>query len=261
MLAAGARWIASRRFFRHGQRRRVNLILFEAHELAVPLPREDRRAAHILTVLRRGVGDTFDAGLVNGPRGKATLIAIEATTLTLTFHGETVPAQPDPITLIVGLPRPATARDILRETAALGVAAIHFVATEKGEPSYAQSTLWSSDEWRQLLLAGAAQAFDTRIPGVSHGKALAETIAALPMGSRRIALDNYEAPAALGRLELAKDSPVVVAIGSERGWSAAERATLRAEGFDLAHLGPRVLRVETATIAAVSIIRAKLGLM
>ena len=239
----------------------MNLILFEPHELAVPLPREDRRADHILTVLRRRVGDTFDAGLVNGPRGKATLLAIEATTLTLAFHGEIAPAQPDPITLIVGLPRPATARDILRESAALGVAAIHFVATEKGEPSYAQSTLWSSDEWRQLLLAGAAQAFDTRIPGVSHGQTLAGTIATLSPGSRRIALDNYESPAGLGQMELAQDSSVVVAIGSERGWSAAERGTLREGAFDFAHLGPRVLRVETATIAALSIIRAKLQLM
>ena len=239
----------------------MNLVLFEAHELAIPLPQEDRRAAHILTILRRRVGDTFDAGVVNGPRGKATLAAIGETTLSLTFKGDITPAPLDPLTLIVGLPRPATARDILREAATLGAAAIHFVATEKGEPSYGKSTLWSSGEWRQLLLTGAAQAFDTRIPEVSHGRSLVDTVAGLPEGSRRIALDNYEAPARFGQLEFSKEVPVAVAIGPERGWSAVERDKLRGSGFELAHLGARVLRVETAAIAAMAIIRAKLGLM
>jgi len=143
----------------------------------------------------------------------------------------------------------------------LGVAALHFVTTEKGEANYAKSTLWSSGEWRQLLLTGAAQAFDTRLPEVRHGRTLADAIAALRADSRRIALDNYEAPGALGRLEFSADRPVVVAIGPERGWSSSERDRLRAGRFDLAHLGARVLRVETAAIAALSIIRAKLHLM
>jgi len=116
--------------------RDVNLILFEPTEIATLLPRRDPRAAHILDVLRRRVGDTFDVGLVDGPRGKATLAAIGADVLTVTFAWETEAPRPlDPITLIIGLPRPQTARDILRDATALGVAALHFVTTEKSEAS------------------------------------------------------------------------------------------------------------------------------
>jgi 16S rRNA (uracil1498-N3)-methyltransferase len=248
----------------------VNLILFEPAETTAPLPRTDARAVHILDVLRRRVGDTFDCGLVNGPRGKATLAALDATALTLAFAWGAPPPPLDPITLVIGLPRPQTARDILRDATSLGVAALHFVTTEKGDPNYARSTLWSSGEWRRHLVIGAEQAFCTRLPEVSHGRPLAEIIADLPAfagatlaasekNSTRLALDNYESPSPLSAVAVAAGAPVALAFGPERGWSAAERDLLRARGFAFAHLGPRVLRAETACIAALSLVKARLG--
>ena len=237
----------------------MNLILFEPAELTAPLLRTDPRAVHLLKVLRRSPGDTFDAGLINGPRGKGTLAAVGEAALTLTFTwGQAAPA-PEPITLLIGLPRPQTARDILREATSLGAGALHFFRAEKGEASYAQSTLWSSGEWRRHLITGAEQAFDTRLPAVTHDSTLAEVISALPAFATRLALDNYESPQALSTVALA--SPVVLAFGPERGWSAAERDVLRANDFVFAHLGSRVLRSETAVIAALAVVRAKLGLL
>lgn len=240
----------------------VNLILFEPAELNQPLPRNDRRAVHLLTVLRRSVGDSFDAGVVNGPRGKATLAHVGANALTLAFVWESETPPPlDPIDLIVGLPRPQTARDILRDATTLGVASLHFVATEKGEPSYAQSPLWSSGEWRRQLVTGAEQAFATRLPAVTHGRPLSQILPGLPQPSTRLALDNYEAADRLGATEIPSGQPVLLAIGAERGWSPAERAAFRAHGFALVHLGARVLRTETAVTAALAVVRARLGLM
>ena len=241
----------------------MNLILFEPAEIERALPRSDRRARHILDVLRRGVGDTFDAGLINGARGKATLVAADSDGVTLRF-APTHPAQePAPITLVVGLPRPQTARDILRDATTLGVGTIHFVRTEKAEASYAQSTLWTSGEWRRHLIAGAEQAFDTRIPDVTHGRSLPDIVSTLPSApaATRLALDNYEAATTLGVCHVLDAKPVVLAVGSERGWSAAERTLLRDAGFELVHLGGRVLRTETACIAALSLLRAKLHLL
>jgi 16S rRNA (uracil1498-N3)-methyltransferase len=239
----------------------VNIILFSPQEVQLPLSGKDFRARHIIGVLRRKPGDTFDAGLINGPRGKAKLLAVGADgTLTLSFAWDETPSPLAPLRLLVGLPRPQTARDILREGTALGVAAMDFVRTERGEPSYARSTLWSSGEWESLLVAGAAQAFCTRLPVVHHGHTLGEAVDALPSTSTRLALDNYESPGPLGRATVTAGAPVVLAIGSERGWSAAERALLLRHGFLFVHLGERVLRTETACIAAVSLLRAKLGL-
>jgi len=242
----------------------VNLILFEPAELSRPLPRADRRAAHVLGVLRRQTGDTFDAGVIDGPRGTATLTAVGPETIAFTFVATQPPPPPEPVTLLVGLPRPQTARDILRDATTLGVRALHFDRTEKGEPSYAQSSLWTAGEWRRHILAGAEQAFATRLPRVTHGTALRDLLAdpaALPAGATRLALDNYEAPVALAAVPLAAAVPLVLALGSERGWSAAERTALRAAGFACVHLGARVLRTETAVVAALTLARARLGLL
>ena len=149
----------------------MNLILFESAETNSPLPRHDSRAAHIVDVLRRKVGDTVDTGLIGGPRGKATVTSISDETVGLTFAWEkSSPQAPALITLVVGLPRPQTVRKLLHSATELGVAAVHFVATEKSEPSYAQSKLWSSGEWRRHLLDAAQQAFDTHLPDISHGR-------------------------------------------------------------------------------------------
>ncbi|SDR87674.1 RNA methyltransferase, RsmE family [Opitutus sp. GAS368] len=237
----------------------MNIILFRSSEVELPLPRRDPRAQHILTVLRRRPGDTFDAGLVNGPRGKGTLVAVEEERLRITFSWGESPPPLNPLTLVIGLPRPQTARDILREATALGVAALHFIRTEKGEASYARSTLWTSGAWEECVISGAAQAFCTRLPEVSHGRTLAEVMATLPAGSARLALDNYESPAALSRTPAVAGQPVALALGAERGWSANERAQLRTGRFAFVHLGGRVLRTETACIAAVALLKAQRG--
>ncbi len=238
---------------------RLNLILFTTDEAARPLPLGDPRARHLLKTLRRQPGDSFDAGLVNGPRGRGRIESVGSAALLLSFEWGAAPPALPPLTLLIGLPRPQTARDILRDVTTLGVAEMHFVLTEKGEPSYARSSLWTGDEWRRLLVAGAQQAFDTRLPTVTHGHRMVDSLAALPAGGWRVALDNYEASAPLADCHLLDDKAVMLAIGPERGWSAEDRARLCEHGFTLVHLGPRVLRTETAVVAAVTLLKARLG--
>ena len=239
----------------------MNLVLFDAAELSAPLPRTDPRAKHILDVLRRREGDAVDVGLVNGPCGKATLSVLGPDALTFAFTWGPVPAPLPATVLLIGLPRPQTARDILRDATTLGASEVHFIATERADPNYASSTLWTSGEWRRHCLAGAAQAFETRIPTVTWTHTLASVLATLEPANR-IALDNYEASIPLITCHLIGDTravasgvPQALAFGPERGFGPADRAALRAAGFTLAHLGVRVLRVETAVVAALAITR------
>ncbi|HLF78443.1 MAG TPA: 16S rRNA (uracil(1498)-N(3))-methyltransferase [Dehalococcoidia bacterium] len=237
----------------------VNIILFEPSETLAPLPRKDLRAVHILKVLRLNPGDVFSAGLIDGPRGQATLVTITDDALTLSFVWGEEPPPLDPITLLIGLPRPQTARKILHEATSLGVEALHFVRTELGEASYASSVLWSSNEWRRHLIDGAQQAFCTRLPRVVHSRWLSQALAKLPPESCRLALDNYEASIALSKVDA--KAPAVLAIGPERGWTDRERQSLRDAGFELVHLGRRILRTETACVAGITLLKARLGLI
>lgn len=239
----------------------VNLILFDAAELDRPLPRTDRRAQHVLGVLRRQVGDGFDAGLVNGPRGRATITALTDEALALSFVATTPDPSTEHGTLLIGLPRPQTARDILRDATTLGIGHLHFVHTEKSDVNYAASTLWTQGGWQRHALAGAEQAFSTQIPRITVGRTLAESVAALPPGGPRFALDNYEPTHRLGEIAPVLEDAWTLALGPERGWGPRDRHLLRDAGFQLCHLGQRVLRLETACTAAVAILHSRRGRM
>lgn len=252
----------------------MNLILLEREELTRPLAATDARARHIREILKRRIGESFDLGVIDGPRGKGCVREISAEgVVDFTVELGAEPPPLPPLQVIIGLPRPQTAKKILGELTALGVGAMHFVTSERTEPGYAQSTLWRDGEWRELLREGAQQAFCTRLPKVASGASLDETLAQLaPIAAIRLALDNYEATEALGQTPHLPDrgsakagtpaaSPVILALGPERGWGPKDRAALRAAGCTLVHLGARVLRVETAAVAAVAVIRSRLGWM
>ena len=212
---------------------------------------------HISNVLHREVGDSTDVGLVNGPRGKAILRSLNEHEVVFDFTWGEEPPALLPIDLIIGLSRPQTSRKILQEATCLGVRSIYFAATQRAEPSYASSKLWTTDEWERLVRAGIEQAFSTRFPTVKFGVSISDCIESTNSAAHRICMDNYEATTDLWEASSQKQS-VVLAVGSERGWTENERELFRQNGFALAHLGDRPLRTETAAIASISIVSAQM---
>jgi 16S rRNA (uracil1498-N3)-methyltransferase len=61
--------------------------------------------------------------------------------------------------------------------------------------------------------------------------------------------------------EAPRDVPVCLGIGPEGGFSEEETALLHEKGFVSAHLGPRILRVETAVVAALTLVQSLTGNM
>ncbi len=234
----------------------MNLILFNQTETIRPLPLTDARSKHILEVLKVQEGCSFDVGRINGPRGKATLKAIAENSLDIGFSWETDIPKLYEIDLMVSFCRPQTCRKILQECTSLGVRSLTFFDTEKSEPSYKLSSLWTTGEAEKLLIRGAEQAFCTRLPELTLQDSLGSSIHRLTSVGNRIALDNYESTRQL-KADYSMELPVTIAIGGERGWSKSERDSLREYEFVLTDLGPRVLRTETACIAAVSIIKSQ----
>jgi RsmE family RNA methyltransferase len=230
----------------------LNLILFESATTPQWLPLTDARAVHILAVLKCKEGDVFEAGVVGGLGGKAVLEQVAGAALLISLDVTRPPAAMPPVDFIVGLPRPPTARRMLAQLTTLGCRSIEFVAAENCDPNYARSKLWRTTEWRTHVIDGAQQAFSTLIPEVSWGRSLRQSVASLDGQVDRVALDNYEGGLRLGQFSIS--APVVIAIGPERGWSAADRDALRGGGFQFAHLGERVLRVETACVAALAVV-------
>ena len=239
----------------------MNLMLFDDVFESVRLERADPRAQHLHKVLRAKIGTLVFLGFVNGARARAKVVAVEADgAFELEIVGTEPAPAPLPITLLIGLVRPHTAKRILFEAASLGVAGIHFLEAERSEPSYAQSSLWQTDEWRDRIRLGTEQAFGTHLPQVAMHADLQSAISALYGTDVHVALDNYEAKGVLGAVLPDAGASAVIALGPERGWSREERDVFRKNGWKLAHMGEHVLRAETACVAAVSATATKLGL-
>jgi RsmE family RNA methyltransferase len=158
--------------------------------------------------------------------------------------------------VLVGLPRPQTAKKVLHDLASLGAARIIFFESAKGDPGYLTSSLWKDGEWREHVLKGTEQACSTLVPEVTRVGSLAEALVGLDANAWKLALDPYEAT---GAPELSTPAQTaVLAIGPERGFAEAERAALRAAGFGFAHLGDRILRVEAAALVGGALMLAQL---
>ncbi len=244
-----------------GQHTAVNIILFDQPFERLRLEASDPRGTHIRQVLRAEVGTKVFVGFVNADRARAEVLALEpdGSVELQVIATEPAPAAL-PVQLLIGLPRPHTAKRILFEAASMAVSAIHFFEAARGEPSYAQSSLWTSNEWRERLRLGTEQSFGTHIPDVTIAPDLQTAISQLPVAAARIALDNYEAGTSLGQALPVDAGSVQIALGPERGWSPEERDIFRKNGWKLAHLGPHVLRTETACTAAVAAVATEVGL-
>ena len=235
----------------------MNIVLFASESCRQSLPVTDHRARHLLEVLKCQPGSRFRAGVVNGPSGLGTVVAIEREQMRVELHWATVPAPPTDITLIVGLPRPPSAAKILYQGAAIGCRAIHFVHTGLSDRNYAMSRLWQRAEWRRHVLDGAQQSAATTVPEVTCGEPLRVVLQRLAEGAALVALDHEAGARRLGAVGV--QAPLVLAVGPERGWSAQDRDTLAGRHFTFYTLGVRILRVETACVAALAIAKAQLG--
>lgn len=237
----------------------MNLLLFEEAFEQTCIDSTDTRAAHLREVLKVELGSLVFVGFVRGRRARAKVTELpDDGSVHLEVLATEAAPPPLPVALLMGLPRPHTAKRLLFETASMGISRIDFFEAEKGEPSYARSSLWQDEAWRERLRLGAEQSFGTHIPEVAMYPDLQTALSAQNPQAARLALDNYESGASLGEQIPAEAKEVVLALGPERGWSSNERDTLQRNGWLLAHLGPYVLRSETAAVAAVSVAASRI---
>ena len=229
----------------------MNLILFEPG--AFVLPSDDGRYRHLKEILKKGKGDTFSAGVVNGMKGTAYIEAMDGKECVCRFEPQSESPPLFALTLIVGMVRPITARRLLKDLTAMGVGRIWFTQTELTDKSYRAGSLLKEDNYRKFLIEGAVQAGETRLPEIAVPYSLKDALEKLPPEEPRFVFDNRPGAASFRR-QSAFSLPATAAVGSERGWTDSERRLFADYGFSVYALGRRILRTETAAAAAAALV-------
>lgn len=249
----------------------MNMLVLESRDEVHVLPRADRRYAHIKRILKKGPGDELLAGCIDGAVGTARIEADDGSALRLRFKPEREAPPLLPLVALLGFPRPIQAGRIVKDLTSLGLARIALSGSELGEKSYFQSDFFKNEEYRAALVEGAEQAANPRLPEVETFWTLKRALDGLGERYRtgaRICLDPYRAELGLGALiaeGAGRDggfdaaSPLIIAVGSERGWTDAELELFAERGYAFARLGGRILKSETAAVAAAAIALAGLG--
>ncbi len=231
--------------------------------LQVVLP--EAAAAHLLRVLRARVGDTCVLFNGDGQDYDARVTAIgkrdaSARVLAAQAIDNESPLR---ITLVQGIARGEKMDWILQKATELGVSAIVPVSSERSEVRLAGDRVDKRiAHWRSVLVSACEQCGRARVPRLDPPQALSEALPGLPQHGLRLLLD----PAATQSLATiahtgghAVDMAIAVAVGPEGGWSPRDRDALRHAGFTGVRLGPRVLRTETAGIAAIAALQLRFG--
>jgi 16S rRNA (uracil1498-N3)-methyltransferase len=235
----------------------MNLILFSKEEIIKPLSASDPRYIHIKNILKIGKNETFDSGIINGPSGIAVIRSVDKNELFFQFFAKSESSPLYPVTLIIGTPRPPTARRLLKDMTSAGIDRIWFTGTELGEKSYLTSKIWKEKKYMEYVIEGAQQGESTLLPEIRRFHSLKQCLEALEPGIK-CALDNNESSQSISTFQ-GNIKRTVLAIGSERGWTEKERNLLKGNDFTLLSMGSRVLRTETACSMGIGLILSSMN--
>ena len=234
----------------------MNLILLNPNDLTDDghvCITDPRRLTHLRDVHRSSPGDLLTVGVQGGNMGKALLK--ELTAERAYFQVESLnepPPAPLPVHLVLALPRPRMFARTLEHVTALGVKEITLLHTKRVEKSYWQSPELRPDKIYQHLILGLEQARDTQLPSVILSKGfrpfLQQQLPAL-LNQRRGLVAH---PGMANACPRGISDPTLLLVGPEGGFIAWEVEQLMLAGCEGMHLGPRILRVETAVTALLS---------
>ena len=234
----------------------VDLPLAEGEVLDLP----EAAVAHLVRVLRLGPGDRirlfngdghdYETQLESAGKREARARVLSRVAL--------VSESPLAITLAQGIARGERMDLILQKATELGVARIAPVVTERTEVRLdADRADKRAAHWRGVLASACEQSGRARLPELLPPQALASFLARADSG-RRLVLDPG-AGSTLAQLQLAPAESLCLLVGPEGGLSERDLAAAGAAGFSGLRLGPRILRTETAALAAIAGLNALYG--
>lgn len=241
----------------------MNIIILKQEELTEDgrVFLSDRRAKHIVSVLRGKPRQSVRVGILNGSIGTGVIDEITTNVVHLSCSFNESPRPSAGIDLILAMPRPLVMKRLLAPLTSLGIHRIFLTNAAKVERDYYGTHWLRAEHYEPLLIEGLEQTGDTRLPRVTIIRRLKPFVEDrmdehFPSGTRILAHPS--------RADDTRDiplctTPVVLALGPDGGWTPYETDMFDRNGFVRMSLGSRTLRTDIACIALISVLKHLMG--
>lgn len=219
---------------------------------------EPEASHHLAHVLRLGIGDSLT--LFNGAGGEypceITAVDMKNVRVMTGAHREKNCESPLDIHLGIAVSRGERMDWIVQKSTELGVSSITPLTTEHtGVKLKAERADKKVHHWRQIAISACEQCGRNRLPTIYPLQALNLWLESTVAERKFVLYHRADSPTRVG------DVPATIAllVGPEGGFSENEIEAAEQAGYTSLRLGPRVLRTETAPLAAITILQSWWG--
>jgi 16S rRNA (uracil1498-N3)-methyltransferase len=227
------------------------------------------QADHLIRVLRMRPG--VEADVVAGGRVFHSVVAGineegqgSGPEVRFNLIAEVEAEPPMPVTLVMSIFKFDHMEWAIEKATELGVAAIVPVIARRTEKHLAQAAMKRVERWRRIVHEASQQSRRSDVPTILDPLKLADHVKAASNEKRLVLAEQERSKTLRAALQEAMsrasaDMPAIeLAIGPEGGWAPEEEALFDAQGWQAVSLGPRILRAETAAIAALAVVASML---
>ena len=223
------------------------------------------QAAHLARVLRATPGQIFDV-VANGFLHRGEVTSVAESEVRFLLHEELEADAALPIHLLLAVFKFDRLEWAIEKATELGVAGITPILARRTEKHLALAAPKRAERWRRIALQAAKQSRRTDIPEILAPTPLAAALQR-ETAPLRILLSETERSltlaaalnTALNQQPATDNLQLALAIGPEGGWTPEEISLFTQHNWTPVTLGPRILRAETAAIAAIAIAAARLS--
>ena len=227
------------------------------------IPLDAQAATHIARVLRLKPNDQII--VFNGQGGEYVGVINEidkrTVTVKLISHQQTATESSLHITLVQGISRGERMDYTLQKSVELGVSEIYPVTTQHVSVHLdAARAQKKQSHWQGIVNSACEQSGRVSVPEVFAVQALQSCVEKLAaVKNQLMVVLDHRANTTLTKINRGDKNRIIFVVGPEGGLSVEELDWLANAGFTAIAMGPRVLRTETAALAAISVMQALWG--
>jgi 16S rRNA (uracil1498-N3)-methyltransferase len=212
------------------------------------------QALHLARVLRAQPGQIFDV-VANGFLRRATVVNVTEQEVTFALGEELEAEAALPVHLLLAIIKFDHYEWGLEKLTELGAARITPVIARRTEKHLALAAAKRVERWRRIALEAGKQSRRSDLPQVDDPLQLKQALAQVNAPVKLLLAETEQENSLAAALKDATGE-IALAIGPEGGWTADEMKLFSESGWRHITLGPRILRAETAAIAALSVCSA-----